>query len=118
MTRVAYIISLISLLSICGCNNAQKHIEIAERHYNNRELNSALDELNTANKIDPQNLHVYFLRGMVHLEKKNFESAFDDFKSGCADGPNKNGDMDACNMYLSMRTGTDIQGMINQSLPR
>lgn len=108
---------LLMLLNILGCDSAQKHIEIAERHYNNRELDNALNELNSANKLEPKNYHVYFLRGMVQLEKKNPELAFADFKAGCADGPSKNGDKDACNMYLSMRTGTDIQGLINHSLP-
>lgn len=113
-----YLIFLTILFIILGCDSAQKHIEIAERHYNNRELDNALNELNTASKLEPKNYHIYFLRGMVQLEKKNSELAFSDFQAGCADGPSKNGDKDACNMYLSMRTGTDIQGMINRSLPR
>lgn len=118
MRRTILGIMLFCCFSILGCNNYNKHMEAAESYYKNGDKDKAMSELDTAISSNPGKVRAYYLRGMLKLEKQDYQEALYDFKSGCADGPDKNGDMDACNMYLSMRTGTDIQGMINRSLPR
>lgn len=58
---------------------AQKHVRKGYDHYKENRIEKAINELNQAIAIEPQNFEAYFWRARAFMRKGQFENAIGDF---------------------------------------
>ena len=62
----------------------------------------------------------YCVMGRMKLKIGDYKGALSDFKTSCggSDEDLTDGDMEACNMYLSMKSGTNFQDLVARAFPQ
>src|SRR5690349_18371642 len=60
-------------------NEAEKHFKTAKEKFRSRDVEGAIQELNKAIQIDPNNIEYILLRGDYLFRLDNYKLALDDF---------------------------------------
>ncbi|MFQ5688435.1 MAG: tetratricopeptide repeat protein, partial [Candidatus Scalindua sp.] len=89
--RYGYFFAILLLIGmVIGCDNAQDHIELADKHILDDKPDKAIEEYKQALDLDKNIAEVHYKLGDIYIKKKMLEEAAKEFRKAIEIRPDYN----------------------------